>query len=475
MVDFGEVVLAAIKSVAAAICVLAGGATLARKGILDQALIGRLSQLAKYFFLPCLIFNSVAGGMSPEFVAANWKLALAGLCVFSTGFAFASFVVRFVDIAPDLRAWFVLAVAMPNTIALPLVLLEALCHEQADTQGAAAQCFNGATTRLFTVTLLDNLVFWSFCPNYVKRQTRLAELEMRTARRGEKGESAYTGLVFGPNEPPDDGPVKCVVEVLPPPEEAVEPMEPAGGAQPEPTLLGVPAAGERATGGEGSPPSAAGDDEPGSPSKRKEESGAGSCKTVMQTLRIGLLDSPPVLANLAALAAALTPSVRAALYEPGAPASFIASAISVVGKASPAITSLIAGGSLGLQVSRILAPQESGDASRLDDRFGLRALGVSHAAVALLLVSRIVLVPALNLCLLLLAMEQLPRDRWARLILFFQPAGPTANVVTLLAQLSNAPRGAQLVAVAAVPQMLLYIPMATAFIALGMMWTQGLP
>jgi len=62
-------------------------------------------------------------------------------------------------------------------------------------------------------------------------------------------------------------------------------------------------------------------------------------------------------------------------------------------------------------------------------------------------------------------------DRWSLLILFFQPASTTANMVTVLAQLLHQPAGAQLVAMSNVPQMLLYAPVATFYVATGMAWT----
>ena len=109
-----------------------------------------------------------------------------------------------------------------------------------------------------------------------------------------------------------------------------------------------------------------------------------------------------------------------------------------------------------------------------DDPLGLKSLGISGRSMALLVVGRMLIAPLLNFCLIVAVFDWLPEDPWSRLLLMFQPAGVTANMVTMLAQLQKQPKGAQLVATAAIPQYLVYAVTATLFIALGMLWNPDL-
>jgi len=170
------------------------------------------------------------------------------------------------------------------------------------------------------------------------------------------------------------------------------------------------------------------------------------------------LTEAPVVALAVALLVGSVPFLHGLFYGKGAPLSLLTSGLAVVGKASPAVTSAIAGGSFGLQLLKF----------RRDDPLGIRALGLSGKAMIGLVVGRIVLVPIFLIGLFCLVPSWFPRDRWMRLLLFFQPAGATANVVIVLAQLADQPQGAEMAALANIPQMILYIPVATLLITLGM-------
>jgi len=171
---------------------------------------------------------------------------------------------------------------------------------------------------------------------------------------------------------------------------------------------------------------------------------------------------PPVIANILALIVGFAPVLKNLFYGRSAPLSFVASGISVLGKASPAITNLIAGATFGLQLQNL----------QHDDRLGLRSLGLSPLAMILQVLSRLVLVPLLIFILLIGLSDFLPDDPWSRLILYFQPAGVTANMITVVATLLEQPKGAKLVALSAIPQMLLYIPVSTTFITIGLAMNQ---
>lgn len=449
MMSAVSLLLAAGKSVLAAAILFVWAASLGWRGILDQKFVSKLSFLTKNMFLPCLIFTSVAGGISLSFVRENWSLVLIGLLVLVNGFAGGHGLAKLVSLPDALKPWFVLSVAVPNMVALPLVLVEAICREQETSTANIARCVDGYTTRLFTVTLTHTFIFWTVAPPYVRSFASAdasagATADRRAGSRGPAAERA--GLkdaaaeeVAASSAATQGARTELEAGALSP--RLTEPEPEVGGAEPLPELVGSRSPQELLpTEGEGD-----GDHSPSKTKPRPVSGRGGKCGACRRCLD-WLLDNPPVASNLLALPVAAWPPLHRLFYAHGAPLSFLASVFSLLGKASPAMTNTIAG----------------------------CCFGISRTTMAVLVVGRIVLVPLLNLLMLLLLMPIVPRDPWSRLALVFQPAGTTANVVTLMAQVMEQPEGAQLVALAAIPQMLLYIPVSTALIALGMAWNEGL-
>lgn len=162
------IILASMKSVAAFALLFAWAAGLASNGIVDQVLLSRLAKLSKIMMIPSLTFHSIAGGLSPELLREQWILSVAGAVVVATGMIVGHFGAIILRVPLTLRPWFVLVVAQPNLIALPLVLVEAICRESEESQANITTCIEEATTRLFTVTLLNSLIFWTFLQSYVQ-------------------------------------------------------------------------------------------------------------------------------------------------------------------------------------------------------------------------------------------------------------------------------------------------------------------
>jgi len=448
MVGHQQVLLAAIKSVVSATLLFLWATGLALSGMVDQAFVSSLSRIAKVMFVPCLTFDAVAGGVTYPFLRENWILVVHGVLTLVVGSVLGHMLAQLSGVPKDMKPWFVLSVAVPNMIALPLILVEALCHEEVELDDVG-HCVSGATTRLFATSLTHTFGIWIFGVAYVQANTSTggnstsnkgiplpenpdlpgaSQTEQhriglhRAAERGRKSGSDAEKAVLK-----DAGPTANTKENV---------------AAVRATTLGIRVANETAVtdtadGGTGS-----------TDAKQPVPLAMTVCKSFLE---------PPVLANLFALAVVFVPSVHTALYTTAAPLSFVASSIAVMAKASPGITNLIAGATLGLQLKNL----------GRNDPLGLQELGMSARALVLLVVSRVIIVPTVLLVLMFVFSSWLPRDPWSRLILFFQPAGVTANVITLLAQVLDNPRGARLTAVTAVPQLLLYVPAATAFIALG--------
>ena len=102
-------------------------------------------------------------------------------------------------------------------------------------------------------------------------------------------------------------------------------------------------------------------------------------------------------------------------------------------------------------------------------------LSISRRTLLCLVISRILVIPTLNVLFLRFVLwESLPRDRWIRILMVIQPAGPTGNFISILAMLCNQPKAAESIGIAMIPQLLLYIPAAMVYLSLGIYWTQDL-
>eukprot|EP00928_Gymnodinium_smaydae_P001674 TRINITY_DN10603_c0_g1_i1.p1 TRINITY_DN10603_c0_g1~~TRINITY_DN10603_c0_g1_i1.p1 ORF type:complete len:313 (+),score=27.19 TRINITY_DN10603_c0_g1_i1:180-1118(+) len=295
----------------------------------------------KVMFLPCLVFDSVASGMSPSFIRANWSLIVFGIFVLVVGGVVGRVLAGILRVPNELLPWYVLAVTVPNMIALPLVLVEALCREQHDEKGRVAECVDGATTRLFTVTLTHTILFWTLGYGYVQ-----------SFGTPPPNDNAYV------NEEPDEHcrPAVEVQHVQPADNENI-PLNVAigNGTDTADADIVVP------------PPVATVRGVDGMHSKNE------CCRNV-----IGALLDPPVVANLVGVVVALSPLLKGLLYGHGAPLSIMSSAFRVVATASPAVSNVITGGSFGVQLLNY----------RRDDPFGLSALGMSGKAMLGLVIGR---------------------------------------------------------------------------------------
>lgn len=431
MVSLAAVCLAAVKAVSAAMLLFVWATVLAMRGSVDRPALSKLSHVTKVMFLPCLTFDAIASGMSVEFVYDNWMLVFFGAVVVVLGFVYGHCAAVVMRVPLSLRPWFTIGIALPNMIALPLILVEAICHEK--TSGAhVSQCVEGATTRLFTVTLTHTPIIWICFMRYAQSFASETDTMVTDAAVSSVAADAETASL----------------------REGVDASSGSTAVAPS-RIGGASVAGASEPGDMAAPkPGGSGAAEAGEPR---------ASDRLLVRLGAALTSNPPITATVAALAVAFCPPVRQMLYAQGAPGSFLAGAIALVGKASPGVTNIISGGVFGLQLAEA---RKAGGTASID-------VGLSKWAFAVLVVSRIVIVPLLSLCLVYAFWDRMPVDPWSRLILLFQPAGTTANTVTLMAQVLNQPKGAELVAMTMIPQMILYVPIATFLIAAGLAWEES--
>lgn len=426
MVSLVAVSLAALKAVSAAMLLFLWATVLAMRGSVDNHTLKQMSYLTKVMFLPCLMFDSIASGMSVPFVRMNWMLVFFGAVVVAVGVIYGHCAAMVMRVPLNLRPWFTIAIALPNMIALPLILVEAICHEK--TSGShIAQCVEGATTRLFTVTLTHTPIIWICLMRYAQSYANEPDVAVAT------DEAASVAVADAETASLKEGVDSSNSQVVAP-STIGDASESDENAAPRPGMTAV---------------------------AQVRTEGPSNC--LFARLGAALAGNPPITATVAALTVALCPPLRQMLYAQGAPGSFLAGAVALVGKASPGVTNMISGGVFGLQLAE--ARKSGGVAACLD-------VGLSKMAFAVLVVSRIVIVPLLSLGMVYMFWDKMPMDPWSRLILLFQPAGTTANTVTLMAHVLNQRKGAELVAMTMIPQMILYVPVATFLIATGLAWEE---
>merc|ERR1712196_426787 len=93
--------------------------------------------------------------------------------------------------------------------------------------------------------------------------------------------------------------------------------------------------------------------------------------------------------------------------------------------------------SLGLQLKKC---------KRWGDVLGGEGTGLSRRTLAMLVISKMVLMPAAIFCVVWFLQDHLPMDRWYRLLLFMECAMPTANNLVVLANILGDQDAAQLLA-----------------------------
>lgn len=424
--DHGDVVIAACKATASVGCLSVMGILLAWRGILDQNGLKIISRLGQQLIIPCLTFTSISGNMSVPYFEQNWGLVAAGIAMIALGGLIGRLVVNISGARPTFRPWFVLACTFPNVFAIPLVFIEAICRGEMATTSLAEECIAEASTRLFTLIMFFPVLVYGFGAVYAKVSL---------------------------NNLPRDAPVTISTST-----QQRHADEPASSEKKEVSDLQqeeLAVATETFSGGK----EANCAPQPAKPSSAVR---VGSC---YWQFRVILLENPPVIATIAAIAVALLKPMREFLYGPSAPLQFVTNAVAVVGKAAPCVTNITMAASLGCQLMKL---------SRISDILGGGMSGISRWTLFVLVATKMLLIPAIYFTILTQVVDSLPEDRWYRLLLFIEAETPTANNVVLLANVLGESESAQILALCTVTQLVFFLPLSTVFTAAGLALTDDL-
>ena len=77
--------LAAVQAVGSAMALCIAFAYLSWSGMIDQKFLVSLSTVAKNLLIPCIVFDSIAGHMTLDFVLREWSLVVLGVVFLITG------------------------------------------------------------------------------------------------------------------------------------------------------------------------------------------------------------------------------------------------------------------------------------------------------------------------------------------------------------------------------------------------------
>lgn len=439
---------AAAQSVASAVSIFIMGIALAWKGTLDPTFTPGLSKLAGVALIPSVRFTSIATTVSLTFLNQMWPIVVYGAFVFFLGFVCAHLFLPLARTTESFRPWFVICAAFPNLVAIPLVLIEAICRNEEHTAGDVAHCVEDANARLFTVTLTSMLIMWGGFGPYAKWHSQ------RAAKPD--GQHKFSKVVD--NDTKEELKLHDVVGLTRCQQEIDSNATPStmpdviGNSCSKLDTSGIRVDVEQAW-LESSDKST--DKILVSPQENVTKS------EFFSRIKSFLADYFPIVADLCAILVGVF--MQPVFYGPDAPLKFLTTSIAVVGKGAPGMTNLLAAMSLGFQLKKLEHPS---------DVMGSEKIGLSKWTMLVLTLTRIVVIPCINLLIVtFLVQPYLLEDKWSERLLYFMPASPTANMACILAHALNQPENAQLIALCGIPQLLLYIPTSMFFISYGIAMT----
>lgn len=322
---------AAAKSVGSAMIIFIMGIGLAWRGVVDQKFTSNLSKVAVIILTPSIRFTSIATAVSLTYLEQTWKLVAYGALVFPLGFVCARLVLPLARATKSFRPWFVICAASPNLIAIPLVLVEAICRNEEETAGQIAHCVEDATARIFTATLTSMFVMWGWFYHYAKWHTRSAEEKDVKFTKVRDTDTAVL-------KEKDGQLTICGGDLV--------------AEQDISSLDNVPAVIGNC---HGSPAlDASGidrDNQTAEEIAKKQEDVRNSCFSGVWR---SIVDSFPIIADASAIIVGVL--CKSMFYGPEAPMQFLTTSIAVMGKGAPGITNLLTAMSLGFQLMKLEHP-----------------------------------------------------------------------------------------------------------------------
>lgn len=418
-----------IESVATLLLQYIAGGAAGYTGLVSEADVRPLGTITNLLLVPCLSISSLGRGLSVEvFVTQNgWVLVVIGF-VSSLCYAAIGFALRLIaKPEPAFARLFVIMLAIPNIVAIPIALTQSLCLFGAfdvEFEGDRAKCVERALAYIFLYVSLDSINTFIIAFSYMAADT------IPTTVSGMNGGGDSSQRIVSSSdakESPDvsRGGAGAMI---------------SGGAQPAAHLAASTSVDVRVA-----------------------LSAWPACAVAIKGQTLSLLRRPPVIAMSLGLFIGLTAPVQAVVYAEGGALAFVGQSVSMLGEAAVPIINLMVAFSLGHKLKSL---------TRWRDLLGSSEIGISSRTLAVLTLGRMVIVPAADGLILYAMFGVLPPSRLLRVLCFIEMAPPTASIVVLLTHLAKKPKLAQLCAFALVPQYLLVPLTLTATLVVALTLTQ---
>jgi hypothetical protein len=135
---------------------------------LSPTAMKNLSRLCTYVLIPPLIIASLGSSVNIESISTMSVLVLFSLITTGISFFLANTVGAFIqngEATPQMSVAINIAIASPNIIAFPLIILQTMCGQtqlNQDFDHSEVVCFTSGTSMLFIYSIGWNLTFWSY-------------------------------------------------------------------------------------------------------------------------------------------------------------------------------------------------------------------------------------------------------------------------------------------------------------------------
>eukprot|EP00656_Telonema_subtile_P043197 TRINITY_DN49594_c0_g1_i1.p1 TRINITY_DN49594_c0_g1~~TRINITY_DN49594_c0_g1_i1.p1 ORF type:complete len:386 (-),score=65.41 TRINITY_DN49594_c0_g1_i1:61-1218(-) len=140
MSDFGSLLLGAIQSVSTVACVAGVGAYACWRGVLTPVALKQLDKLVSEVLTPAMVFYKVVPNVSLDTLLMIWPMTVTSIVVVFSGLAIdyatsAVLSMNHSEAFPRFRGLLMVALAFPNSFAIPLTLQLTLADQSVFHQG----------------------------------------------------------------------------------------------------------------------------------------------------------------------------------------------------------------------------------------------------------------------------------------------------------------------------------------------------
>ena len=153
-----------------------------------------VSKISNNICLPALIISSIGSGLSFALLSRMGILILFSMFTSMTSYFLAATIGKWIDNNSSLYISIYVAIASPNIVSLPLMVLQTLCNQSivnADYDGDSIQCFTESSTMIFIYSIGWHLVYWSYGfpllqslqTRYLSHSTKAKNISLKVSQR----------------------------------------------------------------------------------------------------------------------------------------------------------------------------------------------------------------------------------------------------------------------------------------------------